>query len=241
MIWIHVSELAIDRMLAGELPPADAEAMRDHAASCARCGELLADALDVQRAFAAEVGTDGHCARPWARAVDRPRLELPRPHRRHTIAIVSATTALAAGLLLGLSWPHAPESAVNAPAMVRTKGKPAIGFYVKHGADVRRGADRERVMPNDDIEFVTTTSAPAWFAAISDDAAGTRSVYASPQPVQPGPDRLVPAAITLDDTLGAEVVHGVFCPQYFDPHVIDPYAPPDTCTVDHFTLVKVAR
>jgi hypothetical protein len=225
MIWIHVSELAIDRMLAGELPPADADAMRDHAASCTRCGELLADALDVQRAF----------------AVDRPSLDVPRPQRRHTIAIVSATTALAAGLLVGLSWPHAPESAVNAPALVRTKGKPAIGFYVKHGVDVRRGADRERVMPNDDIEFVTTTSVPVWFAALSDDAAGTRSVYASSQPVQPGPDRLVPAAITLDDTLGTEVVHGIFCPQYFDPHAIDPYAPPDTCTVDHFTLVKVAR
>jgi hypothetical protein len=225
MIWIHVSELSIDRMLAGELPPADADAMRDHAASCTRCGELLADAQAVQTAF----------------AVERPRLAIPRPQRRHTIAIVAATTALAAGLLIGLSWPHAPESAVDLPAAVRTKGKPAIGFYVKHGADVRRGGEHEIVMPNDDIEFVTTTSTTVWFTAISDDAVGTRSVYASPQVVRPGPDRLVPAAITLDDTLGTEVVHGVFCSQYFDPHSIDPYAPPESCTVDHFTLVKVAR
>ena len=38
MIWIHLSELSVDRLLAGELSSGDADAMRDHAGGCARCG-----------------------------------------------------------------------------------------------------------------------------------------------------------------------------------------------------------
>ena len=45
MIWTHVSELALDRLLAGELHTADAAAVRDHASTCTTCGTRLADAV----------------------------------------------------------------------------------------------------------------------------------------------------------------------------------------------------
>jgi hypothetical protein len=119
---------------------------------------------------------------------------------------------------------------------VRTKGTAIVGFYVAHGADVRRGTLRETVVPGDRVELFTTTFARAWFAAYGDDAAGKRTLYVEPRAIEPGKERLLPLAIELDATLGDEVVTAMFCDEPFDPS-----APPAGCTVDRFTLVKVPR
>jgi len=217
MIWMHVSELAVDRLIAGEITGADADAMRDHAASCERCAPLMADALAVQREFAAA----------------RPPLALPPPVvRRRTAVLASTGAALAAAFAVVIAWPHT----ASAPA-VRTKGAAIVGFFVAHGGDVRQGALREVVTPGDRIELTTSTTEPGWFAAVSDDASGSRSIYVAPQPIVPGQDRIVSgAAIELDGMLGPEIVTGVFCTHAFDARAI-----PDDCTRDRFTLVKVPR
>jgi hypothetical protein len=211
MIWTHVSELAADRLIAGELPPADAAALRDHARDCVLCRPLLADALTVQQTFVP------------------PPLGLPAPiRRRRRIAI--ASTVLAAAVALIVLWPK-QEAAVT-----RTKGSALAGFYVAHGSDVRRGKLLEAVVPGDRIELFTTTSSRMWFAAYGDDAAGKRTLYIAPRVVEPGKERVLPLAIELDATLGDEVVTAVFCDAPFDP-----YAPPADCTIDRFTLLKVPR
>jgi len=215
MIWTHVSELAVDRLLAGEVPAADAAAMRDHATSCADCRARLDDAFAVQRAF----------------ALDRPRLALPARDRKRPVA---AALALAAGFALLATWPRHHDEPT-----VRTKGHAIVGFFVAHAGQVRRGGLREVVVPHDRVQLFTTTFAPAWFAAIGDDAAGTRSVYVGARPIEPGRERLLPLSIELDDTLGAETVTGVFCDHDFDPVRLDFAAPPPGCTLDRFTLVKV--
>ena len=215
MIWMHVSELAVDRLIAGEITGEDAAAMRDHLATCARCAPLYADAEAVQRAFAA----------------DRPPLALPPPVvRRRTAVLASAGAALAAAFAVVIAWPRATTTGT------RTKGAAIVGFFVAHGSDVRRGAVREVVTPGDRIELATTTTEPGWFAAVSDDATGARSIYVAPQPIAAGQERIVPGAIELDAMLGAETVTGVFCAHAFDAHAI-----PDDCSRDYFTLVKVPR
>lgn len=213
MIWTHVSDLAIDRLLAGEVASSDAAAIRDHAAGCTRCGALLDDALAVQRTFAA----------------DPPPLGLPVP-LRHRRSVVATVGALAAALALVAAWPRSDGD------VVRTKGAALVGFFVAHGDQVRRGATREVVAAGDRIELFTTTVEAGWFAAYSDDAAGARSVYVEPRPIGPGHERVLPMSIELDATLGVETVTGVFCAERFDPR-----APPPSCTLDRFTLVKVAR
>jgi hypothetical protein len=209
MTATHVSELAIDRMLAGELAAIDAAALRDHAASCARCGAALDDAL----AF---------------RQLPLPALALPRARWLRFAPVAASVAAAAAAVLVVLTWPRAEPDGDQ----VRTKGSSIAGFFVAHGDAVRRGAQTETVMPGDRIEFTTTTTEPAWFAAISSDG----SVYVAPTRVEPGRDRVLPAAVELDDALGSEVVTGVFCAEAFDAK-----APPADCTRDHFTLVKVPR
>jgi hypothetical protein len=140
MIWFHVSELAIDQLLAGELHRADEAAIRDHAESCARCGALLADALSVQRAFAAE----------------QPRLRLPR----RSLVPAAAAFALAAGVALVVTRPH---------DAVRTKGTAILGGFIAHGDQVRRAGAHESIVPGDRVELATTTSEPVWFAAVGAD------------------------------------------------------------------------
>jgi hypothetical protein len=140
VIWIHVSELSIDRMLAGELPAADVSAMRDHAASCERCHALLTDALSAQR-------------------VALPRLPLPR-RRAPWLAVAGAFAAAAA---LVVAWPraHAPE--------VRTKGTAVLGCYVAHQGQVRLGHAHEAIDRGDAVELYTTTTTPAWVAVVGAD------------------------------------------------------------------------
>ena len=213
MIWTHVSELAIDRMLAGEVAPVEEVAMRDHASGCARCAARLADAHAVQRHFART----------------RPALPIPRTRRA---PIYAAVTALAAGLAIVVAWPraHAPE--------VRTKGTAIVGFFVAHGDQVRHGSTREVVSPGDRVELYTTTTEPAWFAAVSADVTG-KSVYVETRRIEAGRERVLPMSIELDATLGDETVAGVFCPAAFDAQAIDLASPPVGCTIDRFTLHKV--
>ncbi len=141
MITNHVSELAIDRLLAGELATLDAAALRDHAATCADCSARLDDALVTQRSF----------------ATARPALLV---RRRRAVPVVIGS--LAAISLAVLAWPRERDA-------VRAKGTAIVGCYVAHGSDVRRAAPIETVVPGDRIELYTTTTEAAWFAAISSD------------------------------------------------------------------------
>jgi hypothetical protein len=208
----HASELAIDRLLAGELAPADAAALRDHAAACARCNTALDAALATRAAFAAAP----------------PLLSLPRRRATRAVWLASgAGVALAAAALLVVTWPRArPADAV------RTKGTAIVGFFVAHAGQVRRGAPTETVRAGDRIELATTTTAPMWFAATSSDG----TVYSAPVLVAAGRDRALPGAIELDGSPADEVVTAMFCT---DPFTIDQVAaPPDGCTTDRFTLKK---
>ena len=212
----HISELAIDRRLAGELSAHDAAALDHHALACERCSVALDDARAQQRELV---------------AAPLPHLFVPRRPRALPV-MIGAATALAAALAVVVSWPRTQHH-----GGVRTKGSAIVGFFVAHGDAVRRGATREAVMPGDRVELFTTTTEPAWFAAISSDG----SVYVEPRQIAPGREQVVPAAIELDDQLHDEVVTGVFCAAPFAARAIDPAAPPAGCTVDRFTLVKVPR
>jgi hypothetical protein len=205
---IHISELAIDRLVAGEIPAADATAMRAHAATCQQCSALLDDALACKQRFV-----------PPA---------LPTPLRRTRVAIIAATTMLAAAAALIVAWPKQPADAV------RLKGDAILGFYVAHGGSVGRGAARELVVPGDRIELSTTTPKRAWFAAYGVDAKGLRTIYVTPRAIEAGSDVVMPFAIMLDEALGEEVITGIFCDAPFD---VDA-TPPEGCSIDRFTLVK---
>jgi hypothetical protein len=184
-----VSELRIDRLVAGELTGAEAAQARGHAASCPPCGALLADAEAVAREFAA--------ARP----------PLRRPGRAPAIAAAAAIAAIAAVVVFG-PWRDAPVG-------VRAKGRATLGVFVAHGAAVRRGQPGEVVAPGDRLQLVTTSERAGWLAVTGIDAAGVREVFAAPHLIAAGRDRALGFSIVLDGTRGPQTITAVFCPAPF--------------------------
>src|SRR5262245_5948538 len=204
-----ISELKIDRLLAGELAADDAERARSHAAGCAECGELLRHAEATTRRF----------------AEDRPPLRLAVQRRgRAAVAIASAALAV---VVVGL----AIRSLRDAPDGIRTKGRAALGFYVSHAGQLRRGRSGDVVAPGDRLQLVTTSERAGWIAVTGVDALAVRQVYAAPQPHAAGRDRALPFSIILDATPGPTTITAVFCA---GPFVID--RPAAECVTDAFTI-----
>jgi len=184
-----ISELAIDRLLAGELPLLEATAAREHAVRCHRCGGMLDDAVSVQAAF--------HAAPP--------PLRLPLARRRR-FAPYYASAAAAAAVLILLVARHPTESGT------RSKGPSArLGFFVSHDGHVRRGVTGERVVPGDRIELATSSADPGWLTVTSVDGAGVHSVYVPTRAFAAGTDQVLPFAIELDGALGLETITATFC------------------------------
>ena len=187
-----LSRLRCDQLLNGELE--DHEELKQHSTSCRRCSELLAVHRRERASFS---------------------LALPRPRRQHRWLAVVALPAAALALCLLIVSRDRPERPDAADT--RSKGKPALAFYLKRGGVVHRGGTGDIVFPHDAINFTASTTRPAFLAIISVDGAGHASVYypdgATTAPLGVGQDQVLPLSVVLDDVLGFERVVGVFCDQ----------------------------
>jgi len=183
-----LSRLHCDQLLNGELE--DRDDLKAHHASCERCTALLA-------------------THRRERAMFDVALHRPRPRRRWTAGIAAAAAAFGLWLVVSRDRHEASET--------RSKGKPTIAFYLKHGNAVRKGGPREVVFPNDAINFTASTDGPAFLAIISMDGAHKVSVYypdgPTAAPLGVGRDQVLPLSVVLDDVLGIERLVGVFCDQ----------------------------
>jgi hypothetical protein len=137
-----------------------------------------------------------------AHRAERAAFAVPRARHRW----IAPVLALAAAVTV---WLIDPRDAT------RSKGKPALGFYVKHGAAVRPGGDGELVAPGDALDFTAASAEPAYLAIVSVDGARQVSVYypAGPTaaPLAAGPEQVLPLSVRLDGVLGVERVTGAFC------------------------------
>jgi len=222
-----LSDLRLDRLLAGELEGGALEESRAHLASCTVCAARLAEL---------EAGRAAFVAAP-------PPLRRRAARRGRRWLIPSAATALAAAAAVLVVW-HGQEPGT------RVKGGERLGLYVKHGEAVRRAGPDEVVRPGDALRFTYSMTAARHLAVLSRDGAGHASVYypVGPSAVrhEPGAEVPLPSSTVLDEVLGHEVVYGLFCA---GPVVLEPVrrslearpgAPPAVpgCTVDRLAIVK---
>jgi hypothetical protein len=199
-----ITDLRFDRFHAGELSGADERSLRTHLSSCARCG-LRCDLLERQRTafYLRAADWQSFAARRAAPPTDKRRAF----GRGARWAVLSAAAALAVALFVR----PAPDERVPS---VRSKGGPALGFYVKQGEQVRRGASGERVRPGELVRFVYSVDRPAYFALLHSDTARASIYFPTglhASAVEPGRDVALDFAIRLDSQLGAERVYGLFC------------------------------
>ncbi|HEU4730832.1 MAG TPA: hypothetical protein VFT22_23215 [Kofleriaceae bacterium] len=215
-----LSRLTCDQLLNGERD--DPTELLSHLASCPRCAALVATHRRERAEF----------------SLPLPQL---RPARRRTVWLAAATAAAAIVVWLVVS-PNAPDDPPT-----RTKGKPAIGFFVQHHGDVRRGGPGEIVFPGDALNFTASVDRPSYLAILSSDAAHTVTTYYPAGPIAArlpaGGDQVLPLAVLLDGVLGIERVHGVFCDQPLAVALLAVAidrgtALPDGCRADVLTLDK---
>jgi hypothetical protein len=231
------SDYALDRWLSGELQHAEAAALEAHVESCARCGERRA----LRTSERAEWQRRPHGVIPGARIVK------PKRMRASLLAASGVLAMAAAALLIVRGGEH------TAPDTVRTKGTRSLGFYVKHGQGVRRGAQGEAVAPGDALRFVYTSEHAGYFAVLSVDGARRASIYYPSAAdraaaIEAGRDVPLPLSTVLDDVLGQEALFGVFCEQ---PIALEPLrraleadaraVPPPGCSFDRLVIEKALR
>lgn len=232
----HLSELALERVLAGE----GSDEYAAHAAACEVCAGRL-EAAGAMPAFAppAPQSTGGQ----WG-------------------YLAGATLAMAAALLLyaQVSGPgETPDGPAPAIAPVapetpqerwRVRGSFHLQVFVHDGAGARRAKDGEAVHPGDRIGFKAELPRDGHLLIAGVDAKDEPYLCFP----QDGRGKAAPVtrgaagtdqAVRLDDVLGTEEIVAVFCEQPFDFAATaarlkrDRKAVPEGCQQRNFTLRKV--
>jgi hypothetical protein len=156
------------------------------------------------------------CTRCSARYRDleaaRDRFALPVKKRaRWPAGLAIALAAGVAGLIL---LPETPERGF------RSKGGPKLSFYVKHGDEVRRGNDGDKVSTKDSIRFAYSAEKAYHLAVLSIDPTGAVSVYYPAgdrtRSEAPGADVALPLSTVLDESVGKEKIFALFCESPID-------------------------
>lgn len=202
---VCLSNYALDRWFTGQLSDDESRAMQAHMDACPRCS-LRCDELSRQRAAF-------YTRAPSWDAFEKRRSAAPVIHRpagrAWTLSLMAAAGLLVLGIGVGFGG-----SELRSVATERSKGGPSIGFFVKRGERIRRGATGEEVIPGELLRFTYTTERPLYFALLHADSAGATVHF----PMQPNAARIdagreIPLdfSIRLDSRLGTERVYGVFC------------------------------
>jgi hypothetical protein len=190
-------------MLAGEkLEATDDGDPARHVSTCKPCQERL-EALEQQaRRFPEEIGLDLLVRRTWLAS-----------HRSMVLGWGAAAAAIAALALVMVS----PRGMLEDRA-TRTKG----GFDVEIVARSPEGRVESvlpggALHPNDAIRFIVSTDSDGFLIILGIDQASSVTVYApqaEPTLALPaGRDHLIPVSVVLDETLGAEQIVALLCPE----------------------------
>lgn len=209
-----LSEMRLDRWVAGEVASAERAEIEAHLRGCLRCSARWTAREKEKRHFK-ETAPPLPLGRPVT-AASAPVPQRRFANRRAVGAAAALVTALAAGFLIGpaIRQPAGDETVIG-------KGQQRLRFFVRDGAagTVREGRPEERVYPGDQIRFAFDGDAVRGrrVAVLGRDAAGKVSVYfphGGTQAIAPpaSADGLVPYSIKLDETLGPETLFALYCP-----------------------------
>ncbi len=184
-----LSDLKLDRWVAGELSETAVAEAQTHVDGCAACAERKRIFSEAQQDFAETA----------------PALVAPKAKR---------TPWLWAGPVTGLAVAAAAALWFQPTETVRSKGGFDLGFYVQSGDSVRQGETGEKLLPGDQVRFEYTSETPVHLTILSTDGAGVISTYypvSDSTELAAGVQVSLPGAIQLDATLGVETVVGIAC------------------------------
>jgi hypothetical protein len=219
-----LSELRLDRWVAGELNGPERGDVESHVRGCRRCATRQEARQLERRQFQETAPPLPFQARPAAAVVEDAALVTRKRQgffsRKWPLfgAGAALAVALAAAFIL-VPWALSP--CCSETIQIKGKGSRRVRFFVHDGVagTVREGESGETVHPGDRIRFAFNHDAlgDRRVAVLSRDAAGKVSVYFPDgvrQTAPPPPssaDGLIAYSIQLDETLGPETLYAVYC------------------------------
>jgi hypothetical protein len=203
-----LSDLALDRLIAGELAGDERERAQTHVASCEACrGRRNALDADV-RAFPDQLFV--------AMAAEQARTAAGFGKRGWKVyAAIAVPIAAAAAIAIWLAIPRDRPARVDEDG-VRTKGGLVLDVIAK-----RRDGMTEPLgpgataAPGDAVRFVVSTEAGGRLVVVGLDSAGTASSYVDAA-IAPGRAQPQEGSVILDATPGVEKFIAVVCPRRAD-------------------------
>jgi hypothetical protein len=198
----HPSEIALDRLVAGELPVAAKETVLSHAALCRSCADKISER---GRGFGAFPETD---ERKLLAAIHRGAgARRSKSRLRAVLAFLLSAGALCAVFLI----PRPSEEGVRAKGGLSLR---VFRLHDGHAEEVRSG---ERFAAGDRLRFVVDLPSEGFVRVLDVEEHGGVSVA---WPLQQGVSGRLPAgsevplegAVQLDQSAGRETLYLVHCP-----------------------------
>jgi hypothetical protein len=258
-----LSDLAFDRLRAGELGAVELATSNEHLLDCKRCQMRIAR---IEKGAADFLGAHPQFQVPVVQVpvvqvpvVQVPVVQVPgvqagahgKVNRRARITAAAGVFAMAAALFLYVRHGPVGESSPGG-AGTRLKGGDRIGFFVKRGSNVFPGSNNDMVAAGDILRFTVTSASPRYLAIVSVDAAHHASIYypsgERAELHEAGRDVALPSSVELDGALGTEQIYGLFCKE---PFLLEPFRKalekatisallPKDCELDTIAIVKRA-
>jgi hypothetical protein len=167
---------------------------------------------------------------------------------RGWVLMACAAAASAVLVMLVLWWPGEPRPPEEG---IRTKGAVRLLVFRKKGEAFEPTASGERFSPGDVVKFGVSVPAEGHLMVLGVEADGERYVafpadgseLSRPVQATTGPGEALPGAVELDDSMGEERLHLVFCKGPFDARQVGRAADggllvPGGCLRDVFVLQK---
>lgn len=206
----HLQDLALERLELGDLEPHEERGVRDHLVSCPACEGR-------RQAIAAELAVS--LPELTLEAARAPTLSggevVPLRHSRMVLVGLSAALAMAAGMVVVLLQPSAPQ---DGPEFTRRGSELSFEVYRKDDKGAVRVQDGDGVRSGDRLGFRVASHGSGHLVVLGIDGAQTPypcypadptqspvAWAASPSPVQ------LDAAVELDATPGQERIVALLC------------------------------
>ncbi len=199
------SQLALDRLFAGELHDLERARLSRHVAGCAPCAEALAERQAEREAFVPDAALEARLARLSAAATTTasstveaaapavtpaalaaPAGLAPRPPHPPlwkklapaVLALGSCAALLALTLRPGPAEPPIDRRATRKGGAGPAREPQAVQLFVQRGGELVPVVDGGRLHPGDQLQLVLRVAAPRFVALYSRDGAGAISRYA---------------------------------------------------------------
>lgn len=199
-----LSDLVIDRLVAGDFEASRVAEREGHIAQCQRCTERVAAIRSAPP--------------PSEMAVTR-GVRMLRAVRQRRWLMPTVAAATAAATLMFFMVVRSRDTGLKQPridSQTRTKGTVVLELYAKRSGDVALIRSGEALAPGDAVRFRISTDSPGYLVVAGIDSSGVTTPYLPESgdavAIDRGKNQIQPSSIVLDDVLGEELFIAVVCP-----------------------------